>query len=150
MITAGGVPKNYGFIDKLPFASDVHFILPGAADSETRRENVFLLPENSAYFHPDLINAADAVVGKVGYSTIAEIYQAGVPFGYITRPENREMKPLVDFLENHMHGMPIDESDFQSGHFTKSLGKLLQMPRMGHTRANGADQIARFIISLLT
>jgi UDP:flavonoid glycosyltransferase YjiC (YdhE family) len=149
MITAGGAPKNYRFIDKLRLETDIHFILPGAADTETIGDNLILLPENSAYSHPDLINAADAVVGKVGYSTIAEIYQAGVPFGYVARPENREMKPLVDFVENHMCGTPIKESDFQDGTFTDSLAKLLQMPRSHDKRPNGADQIAGFIASLL-
>ncbi len=148
MITAGGAPKNYGFIDKLRLETDIHFILPGAADTEAINDNLVLLPENSAYFHPDLVNAADAVVGKVGYSTIAEIYQAGVPFGYIARPENREMKPLVDFIENQMGSMPIKESDFQDGTFTNCLPALLQLPRFRGERPNGADQIAGFIASL--
>jgi UDP-N-acetylglucosamine:LPS N-acetylglucosamine transferase len=149
MITTGGVPKNYGFIDKLKLETDIHFILPGATDAEFMQDNLILLPENSAHFHPDLINAADAVVGKVGYSTIAEIYQAGVPFGYVARPANREMKPLVDFVQNHMCGLPIEESDFQSGVFTDDLAKLLQMPRSRDERPNGADQIADFIIDVL-
>ena len=149
MITAGGVPKNYGFIDKLKVEADIHFILPGTADSESIRDNLVLLPENSAYFHPDLIAAADAVVGKAGYSTIAEIYQAGVPFGYAVRPENREMKPLVAFVEAQMSGMPIAESDFQNGTFTEHLEKLLKIPRARDNRPNGADQIADFIADVL-
>ncbi len=149
MITAGGVPKNYGFIDKLKLETDIHFILPGAADSESIRDNLILLPENSAYFHPDLINAADAVLGKIGYSTIAEIYQAGVPFGYVARPDFRESKPLVDFVEKHMSGMAIEESEFENGTFTNSLEKLLQMPRARAHRPNGADQIAGFIMDVL-
>ncbi len=66
VITAGGVPKNYGFIDKLKNQTEFHFVIPGASNSEDIQNNLILLPENSAYFHPDLINAADAVVGKVG------------------------------------------------------------------------------------
>ena len=149
MITAGGVPKDYGFIDKLTLESDFQFILPGAAGTEIFKENIVLLPENSDYFHPDLINTADAVVGKVGYSTIAEIYQAGVPFGYVARPENREMKPLIAFIENHIGSIPINESDFQNGAFTKDLTKLLQIPRNRDKRPNGADQIAGFIMDVL-
>ena len=149
MITAGGVAKDYGFIDKLALESDIQFIVPGAADSEIIKENLVLLPENSDFFHPDLVNAADAVVGKVGYSTIAEIYQAGVPFGYVARPENREMRSLIGFIGNHIDGMPIKESDFQNGAFTKDLAKLLRIPRAQPKRPNGADQIAGFIASLL-
>jgi hypothetical protein len=148
LITAGGVPKNYAFIDKLKRVTDIHFILPGTAETETLQGNLILLPEYSAYFHPDLINAADAVVGKVGYSTIAEIYQAGVPFGYVARPENREMQPLVDFIESHMHGMAITDAEFLSGRFTEYLEKLLRIPRTPGNRPNGADQVAGFIAAL--
>ena len=73
MITAGGVPKSYGFIDKLKNQTDTHFIIPDVSYSEDIQNNLILLPENSAYFHPDLINAADAVIGKVGYSTLSDI-----------------------------------------------------------------------------
>jgi UDP:flavonoid glycosyltransferase YjiC (YdhE family) len=149
MITAGGVPKNYGFIEKLKNQTDTHFIIPGASDSEKIQNNLILLPENSAHFHPDLINAADAVIGKVGYSTIAEIYQAGVPFGYSARTHYRESKPLVDFVKNHMSGLPIAESEFQNGRFTGRIKEILQMPRAQGNRPNGADQIADFMASRL-
>lgn len=149
MITAGGAPKNFRFIDKLKRVNDTYFILPGAADIESRTDNLILLPENSAYFHPDLINAADAVVGKVGYSTIAEIYQAGVPFGYVARPGNREMQPLVDFIENQMSGLAIAESEFHTGTFIDHLDNLLQIHRPPGSRSNGAHQIAGFIADLL-
>ncbi len=149
MITAGGVPKSYGFIDKLKNQTDTHFIIPGASDSENIQDNLILLPENSGYFHPDLINAADAVVGKVGYSTIAEIYQAGVPFGYSPRTHYRESKPLVDFVENHMSGFAIGESEFQNGDWIHRLQDLLALPRIEKDTSNGADQIAGFIRTLL-
>jgi len=62
MITAGGIPKSYGFIDKLKDQTDMYFIIPGAGNSEDIQNNLILLPENSAYFHPDLINAADSAL----------------------------------------------------------------------------------------
>jgi len=149
IITAGGVPINYGFIDKLKNQTDIHFIIPGASDSENIQNNLILLPENSVYFHPDLINAADAVIGKVGYSTIAEIYQAGVPFGYSARTHYRESKPLVAFVENHMSGFAIGESEFQNGDWIHRLQDLLSLPRIEQDTSNGADQIAGFISTLL-
>jgi UDP-N-acetylglucosamine:LPS N-acetylglucosamine transferase len=149
MITAGGVPKRYGFIDRLKKQTDTHFIIPGASDSENIQDNLILLPENSGYFHPDLINAADAVVGKVGYSTIAEIYQVGVPFGYSSRTHYRESRPLVDFVENHMSGFAIGETEFQNGAWIHRLEDLLALPHIEQNTSNGADQIAGFISSLL-
>ena len=149
LITAGGVPKSYGFIDKLKEKTETHFIIPGASDTENIQDNLILLPENSGYFHPDLINAADAVVGKVGYSTIAEIYQVGVPFGYSHRVRYRESKPLVDFVENHMSGFAIEETEFQNGDWVHRLEDLLALPRIEQDTSNGADQIADFISTLL-
>ncbi len=149
MITAGGVPKNYGFIEKLKDQTAIHFIIPGASNSVDIQDNLILLPENSEFFHPDLINASDAVIGKIGYSTIAEVYHAGIPFGYSARAHYRESKPLINFVENHMSGLAIPESEFQNGTFTGCLEKLLQMPRAQGNRPNGADQIAGFIASRL-
>jgi UDP-N-acetylglucosamine:LPS N-acetylglucosamine transferase len=149
MITAGGVRKSYGFIDKLKNQTDTHFIISGAGNSESIQNNLVLLPENSGYFHPDLINATDAVVGKIGYSTIAEIYQAGVPFGYCARKRYRESKPLVDFVENHLQGFAIGEAGFQTGDWVHRLQDLLALPRIKQDTANGADQIAGFISPLL-
>ena len=149
MITAGGVPKSYGFIDKLKNQTDTHFIIPGSSDSENIQDNLILLPENSSYFHPDLINAADAVVGKVGYSTIAEIYQAGIPFGYSSRTHYRESRPLVDFVESYMSGFAIGETEFQNGDWIQRLEDLLALPRIDRDTSNGADQIAGFISTLL-
>ena len=36
-------------------------------------KNLILLPHHSVFFHPDLVNASDAVVGKLGYSTLAAV-----------------------------------------------------------------------------
>jgi hypothetical protein len=50
MITAGGVPKNYGFIDKLKNQTDTHFIIPGASDSEKIQNNLILLPRGCRHW----------------------------------------------------------------------------------------------------
>lgn len=149
MITAGGIPKQYAFIDKLKNQTGIHFIIPGASKSLTVRDNLILLPENSNYHHPDLINASDAVIGKAGYSTIAEVYHAGIPFGYATRTHYRESKPLVNFIENEMMGVAIAESEFQNGTFVRHLEKLLEIPRVQRDSPNGADQIAGYLINQL-
>ena len=145
MITTGGVHKNYGFIDKLKDQTDIHFVIPGGGYAEKIQNKLILLPENCAYFHPDLINAADAVIGKVGYSTIAEVYHAGIPFGYVARNNYRESKPLIAFIEKNINGFAISESEFESGMFVRHLEKLLEVPRAKRNSPNGADQIAGYL-----
>jgi hypothetical protein len=149
MITAGGVPKNYGFIEKLKNQTATHFIIPGASNSVDIQDNLILLPENSEFFHPDLINASDAVIGKVGYSTIAEVYQAGIPFGYTARAQYRESEPLVNFIENKINGFSIGQSEFNNGDWIHRIADLLALPRVQRDTSNGADQIAGFIANLL-
>ena len=149
MITAGGVPKNYGFIEKLKNQTATHFIIPGASNSVDIQDNLILLPENSEFFHPDLINASDAVIGKVGYSTIAEVYQAGIPFGYTARAQYRESESLVNFIENKINGFSIGQSEFTNGDWIHRIADLLALPRVQRDTSNGADQIAGFIANLL-
>ena len=96
-----------------------------------------------------LINASDVVIGKAGYSTIAELYQAGVPFGYISRSNFREAQPLREFICREMNGIEISEEAYLQNRWGEALPALLEIPRIKRTEPNGADQIAQFIHSLL-
>jgi UDP-N-acetylglucosamine:LPS N-acetylglucosamine transferase len=110
---------------------------------------VILLPHRSDFFHPDLVNAADVVIGKAGYSTIAEVYQAGVPFGYVPRPNFREMPPLIAFIEKEMSGMCIDADDFLAGKWLRKARQLLDFPRTQRPDGDGSRQAASMITQLL-
>jgi hypothetical protein len=149
MVTMGGVPERFGFLDKLAVESGVYFVIPGAGDSLKASDNVILLPQDSEFFHPDLINASDAVIGKVGYSTLAEVYHAGVPFGYITRPKFLESEILARFIMNEMKGFSIDEREFQEGKWVTAVPELLALPRIHRNGPNGAEQVAGFVLSIL-
>ena len=149
MITMGGVPEHYPFLDQLTRHREIHFIIPGASRQTRIEGNLRLLPNHSDFFHPDLVHASDAVIGKVGYSTLAEIYNAGVVFGYIPRRKFRESKVLVSFIETEMNGIPIDEKDFYNGRWLALLPDLLAFPRIQRQGPNGAIQVARFIRNLI-
>ena len=149
MITMGGIPEQYPFLKQLQKSKDIHFIVPGASKGTERRGNLLLLPQHSSCFHPDLVHASDAVIGKVGYSTLAEVYSAGVPFGYIARSDFRESPKLVFFIRGHMKGWPIGEKEFYEGAWLSALPELLALPRIRRRTPNGAAQAARFIYALL-
>ena len=156
MITMGGIPWHYRFLEQLAHPTGVYFLVPGADEQIQAGHHAFpgtgglvLLPHHSDYFHPDLVNASDAVIGKAGYSTLAEVYQAGVPFGYVARPRFRESQVLAGYIEQHMHGLPVAEKDFQNGNWLASVEELLAMPRLSRGDPQGADQAARFIGELL-
>jgi hypothetical protein len=156
MVTMGGIPWHYTFLEKLVNQNGLYFIIPGAnkqtqprTSSPTTDGGLVLLPHRSDFFHPDLVNATDAVIGKAGYSTLAEVYYAGVPYGYIARPKFRESQVLAAYIQEEMSGLPIAETDFENGKWLSSLGDLLALPRTPRQDANGADQVARFVLELV-
>jgi hypothetical protein len=149
LITTGGVPQEYKFMQKLYGLQDIHFVIPCGCPAAEIRKNLFLLPHHSDYFHPDLVNASDAVIGKAGYSTIAEVYHAGVPFGFIPCNYNPETEKLVEFIQTEMTGDAIHESEFQTGSWVNRLESLMNMPRIKRNVPNGADQIGEFVLALL-
>jgi len=149
LITTGGISQGYGFWERLKKMRDIRFVLPGAGPKMAIRNNLIILPARSDFYHPDLVNASDAVVGKVGYSTLAEVYHAGVPFGYAVRSNFRESGPLAAFIARQMDGIFLDEAEFNAGAWTDKLHILLHMDRVQKSRPNGADQIGRFITGLI-
>ena len=145
MITMGGIPEQYPFLEQLTDHRDIYFIIPGTGRRTRIHENLVLLPHQSGYFHPDLVNASDAVIGKVGYSTLAEIYYAGKPFGYIARSGFRESQKLVSFIKNYINDLQITEKEFYNGAWLPRLPLLLALPQIQRHGPNGAAQVAHFV-----
>ncbi|MDW7773223.1 MAG: hypothetical protein SCH71_10075 [Desulfobulbaceae bacterium] len=133
-------------IDRCP---DIIFLVSGPKSRIAERKNLRILPPDSDFFHPDLVAAVDAVVGKVGYSTLAEVYHAGVPLGYIRRPDFRESGPLVSFIEQNLAGIEIQAEDFAGGSWNDVLPRLFALPGKKSLPVNGADQCAGFLAGLL-
>jgi hypothetical protein len=149
LISMGGVRDRFEFLDHLPYRSNQFFVIPSTDGLVAPQRNVILLPTHSTFFHPDLSLAADLVIGKVGYSTVSEIHQAGTPFGYIARPESPESDPLVEFVKKHMVARPISTRAYNTGQWVDLLPQLLSLPRGQLPKNNGADQAAEFILNLI-
>jgi hypothetical protein len=149
MITMGGIPESYPFLKEIENHASAYFILSGAAEKLDRRKNMVCLPHRSKFYHPDLVNASDALIGKIGYGILAEAYFAGVPFGYIERQQFRESRVLGSFVRDRMAGLPVRPTAFYNGNFLSVLPRLLSMPRLSRTEQNGAEQVASFILDLL-
>lgn len=150
LLTMGGIPWDYNtFLGRLAGQANIYFIIPGGSERVERRDNLALLPHHSEFYHPDLVNAVDAVIGKLGYSTLAEAYHAGIPFGYIPRPDFRESEKLAGYVSRRMNSVAITAAQFESGAWLSRLPELLALPRVELNEPNGADQIARFVAGLL-
>jgi Glycosyl transferase family 1 len=148
-LTMGGMPWRFSCLKRLKEDKDLHFIIMGAAERRKRDANLVLLPHRSGLFHPDLINACDAVIGKAGYSTIAEVYQAGVPFGCVERETFPESGVLASFVRNEMNGLVIGAKEFFGDLWVSRIRDLLAMPRLTRSGENGAQQAAEAIRGFL-
>lgn len=149
LLTMGGIQGKGVFIDCLTDRDDCIFAVPGQRGAWQRQGNIWYLPALSGVYHPDLVAASDVVIGKVGYSTLAEVYQAGVPFGYIQRPRFRESKPLAEFIAREMPSSEIAIDALNGGNWGDNLSTLLALPRTRSRRPGGAKQISNFLLSLL-
>jgi len=149
MITMGGIPQNYHFSKSLYDFESYSFILPGVDDYHRGVNNVVYLPHHSDLFHPDLINASDLVIGKAGYSTIAEVYQAGNAYGYILRLEFRESAPLANFIKKNIPSREIPLVDFESGSWMGEIESMLNLGRIQREDNEGATLAAEYLLTLL-
>ena len=149
LITTGGIPQHYDFFQKLARLREIYFVLPGAGPEINIQNNLIVLPHRSDFYHPDLANACDAVIGKVGYSTLAEVYHAGVPFGYVARANYNESGPMVNFIRQRMPGIAVEESEFINGSWISKIKDLLKLPRVDRDNVNGAEPIGKFILALI-
>lgn len=149
LVSFGGLGKPRRLVDSLPERDDIVFVLPGSKEEQRPRKNVILLPSHPGPAHPDLVNAADAVIGKVGYSTVAEVYQAGVPFGYLSRNDFPESAVLVDFIESHIPSAVLDRDTFTRGAWGNDLTRILSMPRVKRDSGAGAQQVAQHLMTHL-
>ncbi len=149
VLTLGGVPAGERLqrFGRLP--EDCWLVIPGAANRLTVEARVIRLPSQTGLYHPDLIAASDAVVGKAGYSTLAEVVQAGVPYGYVLRPDFPEMAAMERFIRDHLPAVRIDEHGLASGEWIRTLPELLAMPRREPQTLPGADRAAAFLVEIL-
>lgn len=128
MCTMGGIPGEFSFIPALREQRDIFFILAGTETSQTLPNNVRAIPHSTHLYHPDLVAAADAVVGKVGYSTVAEAYYGRTQFLYIPRRRFAESKTMERFVSRELCGIEIEPDQFDDGSWLSRLSSILKKP----------------------
>lgn len=150
LVSMGGVPDEFDFLKHLTDTLNACLVITGAHPHLSSHKRIIYLNTRSDFYHPDLMAAADALVGKLGYSTLAEAYFTGIPFGYISRPAFPESTVLEQFLRRHMPCRRISSRDYTSGRWISTLPELLAMPRSRPELDNGAVAAARAISDMLT
>jgi hypothetical protein len=131
LCTMGGVPGDFPFLSQLGKHKGIYFILAGTEPSTTLPKNVRAIPHASPLYHPDLVAAADAVVGKLGYSTVAEAYYGRTQFLYLPRPRFSESAIMEEFVSKELNGKAIEAIAFETGAWLADLHHLLESPEEG-------------------
>jgi len=147
LLTMGGIRGRNFFVDALQRKNKYVFLLAGTGEREQRMGNVYQIPAQTPLYHPDLIRAADLVIGKLGYSTVAEVYGAGTPFAFVGRPSFPESGVLASFVTGNRMGREIEHHAFVSGEWLEQLDELLALPRFEGNRENGAEQAAEYLLA---
>lgn len=141
LISRAGNIADLEYLPELKKHSDAQFLFAGGINKPIHEDNLHFLPFSSNLYHPDLIHAADLVIGKAGYGMISETYAAGTPFAYIARDDFRESDALQRFLQQSSSNFSISQEDYLIGAWAKNLGVLRELPR-AQPQDNGADQAA--------
>lgn len=126
--------------------NDCIYVTLGGTDRISRSAGLIRLPNRSPVYPPDIVWAADAVVAKLGYSTVAECFRAGVPLGYIGRPSFPESPVLEAFVRTRMPSIEFTSETMKVGAWNHSIRRLLELPRSAAHELNGADEIAALLI----
>ena len=145
LITMGGVELELPFMHQLSSCKGIFFILTGQQETNHLENNVLLLARDSEFYHPDLINSADLVICKSGYSTIAECFQAGVPVVIIGRARFPESAVLEKFSISKLNAQAMEQKEFLSGLWLESLEQLLSTHKKPALHENGADAVAEYL-----
>ncbi len=150
LVTMGGIPEQFKFLEQLPNMKGIHLVIPGGSSVPQFTAQVALLPHHSSFYHPDLIHASDAVIGKAGYSTIAETYHAGAPFGYVIRQGWRESASLAEFIQAQIPALEVSSADFEIGDLGDAISALLALPTRWRSGPDGSGQAADYILPLIS
>jgi hypothetical protein len=145
LVSMGGVPDQFRFLDRMPGDIDPYIVIPGSNRHTISHEKVIQLPAHSRFFHPDLLSAADLLIGKAGYSTTAEAYHAGIPFAYVARPQSPESPALERFITHRMESRAISAQTYADGQWLQMLPDLLKLQKFSITEENGSTAVARWI-----
>jgi len=149
LLTMGGSPVSHQFLERLYRFPGITFVIPGAADGLHRERNLILLPHRTTFRHADLAAAADMVLGKLGYSTLAEVSQAATPYLFIRRSRFPESPALADYARRRLVCEEITEPELAAADWPCRLPDLQRNRRAPIGEPQGSQQAAGMVLDLL-
>lgn len=150
VVTMGGFAQQIPNLRELQKLSGFTFLFTGQAHQKRIGKNIHLLPRDDQLYFPDIIAAADIVVCKAGYSTVAECYQAGARIISVGTSDHAEALVLQNFMKKQLDAINITPSTYSDGQWSPLLYKLMERHQPAAAEINGADTIATFLSNKLT
>ncbi|CZT11727.1 uncharacterized protein RCO7_08678 [Rhynchosporium graminicola] len=101
-------------------------------------------------YAPDLVSAADMVLGKIGYGTVSECVGMNTALVYVSRPQFEEEHGLVSYMQKMGICREIPVAAFESGEWVSAI-ELLHKYRESRTSSDieeGSSQVAKMIEEL--
>lgn len=146
LLTLGGIAADNPFLERLKTFNNVYFLITGSRISK-KEDNIYQLKNDASVYLADHLNACDAIIGKLGYSTVAETWAAGLPMMYITRDDFRESAKLANFVDTQMQSIALSEQTYASGEWLSRVEELLSMQRkVPVDRYDALDLFVEFVI----
>jgi hypothetical protein len=124
MIAPGGIELRLP-IERWRMPGAIHWLVPKPWGVE--RVGVSALEDLGMAF-TDVLRACDAIVGKPGYGTFAEVACDAVPMLYVARGDWPEEPYLTDWLARHGRASAIERARLERGDVIEALDGLWSQP----------------------
>ena len=95
------------------------------ANGKALPPNFLLAPADS--YVPDIVQASDCVMGKIGYGSVSECLTHNKPLVYVRRDYFNEEPFLRKLLQHHGAVLEIKRSDMLSGNWSAHLERALHL-----------------------
>ena len=150
-MTTGGITKALQIDSDCVEKMNCIFLQSSDQKEIKRIGNIIYLPTKSPHHYPDLVNASDVVVGKVGYGTLAECWATGTPLLGCYREDFRESSTLKAYAEKNLISEEITMNAFEHMTWVEQAINISNRSDKGthqlkiNGRSTAADLIVEFI-----
>jgi len=96
--------------------------------------------------HHELTAAADCVIGKPGYGTVAECLRRPTPLCWLPRSDFREHQPLAEAIQRWLPNAPLTVDELRSGRWADIVdAAIAARPRETPPAPDGAAEAAAIL-----
>lgn len=142
VIAPGGIELRLP-LEAWPEHPGITWIVPSAWKVRRRDMHGF---ESLGLAFTDVLASVDALLGKLGYGTVAECACNGIPMLYIPRPDWPEDACLAEWLRKQGRCMPVAREAALRGALREALEELWARPAPAAPQPTGAEDAAAWLV----